>query len=158
MATALLAKTIGVEMVHIPYQGVAPAITAVVGGFIDVVLAAPSSIKPFADAGTIRAIGTSSPTRHKSFPDVPTWEQAGLPISVTGFYGLLAPAGTPEPIVTRLRKEISEMLRDPKIVERLDTLGYQPEYLGGEEFKAFVIKDLETWRGVAKSANITVPD
>ena len=158
MATALLAKTTGVDMVHIPYQGVAPAITALVGGFIDVVLAAPSSIQPFHEAGTIRAIGTSTLTRHKSFPSVPTWQEAGLSISVTGFYGLVAPLGTPEPIVARLRKEIGEMLRDPKVVERLDTLGYQPEYLAGDDFKAFVVKDLETWRSVAKSANITIPD
>ncbi len=158
MATALMAATAGIEMVHVPYQGVAPAITALQGGFIDVVLAAPSSIQPFAEAGTIRAIGMSGKSRHPNFPNVPTWREAGLPLDVTVFYGILAPAGTPEPILARLRKEIGEMLRDPKIVEKLKSLGYQPDYIAGDEFKAFLVNDLEQWRKVAKSAKITIPD
>jgi tripartite-type tricarboxylate transporter receptor subunit TctC len=100
----------------------------------------------------------SGKTRHPNFPDVPTWEQAGLPLNVTVFYGILAPAGTPEPILARLRKEIGEMLRDPKIVERLNTLGYQPDFIAGDEFKNFLVRDLEQWRNVATAANITIPD
>ena len=158
MATALLAKTAGIDAVHVPYQGVAPALAALVGGHIDMVLAAPSSIKPHADSGAVRAVAMSGKTRHPNFPDVPTWEQAGLPLNVTVFYGILAPAGTPEPILARLRKEIGEMLRDPKIVERLNTLGYQPDFIAGDEFKNFLVRDLEQWRNVATAANITIPD
>jgi tripartite-type tricarboxylate transporter receptor subunit TctC len=158
MATALLTKTAGIEAVHVPYQGVAPALAALVGGHIDLVLAAPSSIKPHADSGAVRTIAMSGKTRHPNFPNTPTWTESGLPLDITVFYGVLAPAGTPEPILARLRKEIGEMLRDPKIVDRLNTLGYQPEYIAGDEFKSFVIKDLEQWRNVARTANITIAD
>jgi tripartite-type tricarboxylate transporter receptor subunit TctC len=81
-----------------------------------------------------------------------------VPLDVTIFYGILAPANVPEPILVRLRKEFNDMLKDPKIVERFDKLGYQPDYIEGDEFKKFVVKDLETWREVARTANIKIPD
>jgi tripartite-type tricarboxylate transporter receptor subunit TctC len=156
MATALLAHKAGIEMTHVPYQGIAPAMTALIGGFVDVVLAAPSSVKPYADGGKVRLLAMSGKERHPNFPDVPTWEQAGLPLNITVFYGILAPAGTPEPILARLRKEIGGMLADPKIVERLQTLGYKPEFIAGDEFKKFLVNDLEQWKTTAKAANIAV--
>jgi tripartite-type tricarboxylate transporter receptor subunit TctC len=158
LTTVLLNKAAGIDGVHVPYPGVGPGLAALAGGHIDMGLAAPSSVKPHIDAGNIVAVATTGTGRHPNFPDVPTLREAGVPLDVTIFYGILAPAGTPEPILARLRKEFSAMLKDPKIVERFDKLGYQPDYIEGDAFKDFVVKDLEQWRNAARSANVTVPD
>ena len=72
------------------------------------------------------------------------------------FFGLLAPAGTPEAIIARLRKEVGEIAKDAAVVERLRTLGYPPIYLDGPVYRDTILKDLEQWRGVAKAANIQI--
>jgi tripartite-type tricarboxylate transporter receptor subunit TctC len=154
MGSVLIEKAAGVEMLHIPYSGVAAAVQAVLSGTIDIALITPPTVKPYTDAGTIRAIATTGKERHPLFPNTPTLEESGLPVSVVVWYGILAPAGTPPPVVARLRKEIGEMLRDPQVVQKLNTLGYQPSFLEGDEFKDFVMKDAEQWKSVAKFANI----
>jgi tripartite-type tricarboxylate transporter receptor subunit TctC len=157
MGTALVAKAAGIDMLHVPFTGVAPAVNALLGDSVDVVLAAPSSIKPHADAGTLRAIATTGKERPPSFPDVPTLEEAGLAnVTIVVWYGLMAPAGTPEPVLARLRSDVAEMLKDPKVIARMRTLGYQPSYLGGAQFRDFVVSDLEQWKSVARSSNIVV--
>ena len=158
LTTELLNKTVGITGVHVPYPGVGPSLAALAGGHIDLGLAAPSSVKQHIDSGLIRALATTGTKRHPLYPDVPTLREAGVPLDVTIFYGILAPASVPEPILVRLRKEFNDMLKDPKIVERFDKLGYQPDYIEGDEFKKFVVKDLETWREVARTANIKIPD
>ena len=75
---------------------------------------------------------------------------------VVVWYGILAPAGTPEPVLARLRKEVADGLKDPKVVQRLTTLGYQVSYLPGDEFKTFVVKDADQWKSVAKTAKIVL--
>jgi tripartite-type tricarboxylate transporter receptor subunit TctC len=157
LATALLAKAAGIEMVHVPYGGVAPALAAAVGGHIDLALASPPASKPHIDGGNVRGIAVTDTKRHKLYPDVPTTAEAGMPsLVVTFWHGLMAPAGTPAPILSRLEKEIDGMLKDPEIVERLDKLGYVPVYKDASTFKDFVLKDLEKWKETAKSANIKI--
>jgi tripartite-type tricarboxylate transporter receptor subunit TctC len=157
MGMALLARAADIEMLHVPYEGVAPSVAAVVAGNIDLALAAPSSVKSFADAGTLRALATTGPVRHQLYPDVPTLQEAGLPgVSIVGWYGLMAAAGTPEPILTRLREAIAAALKDPDVVARMTKLGYAPAYLGGDAFRDFVVKDLDQWKTVAQAASITL--
>ena len=156
MATALIANAASIDLVHIPYGGVAPALTALMGGFVDFVVAAPSA-KSYTDAGTLLAIATAGKERTPNFPGVPTLAESGLPnLIVTSWWGILAPAGTPEPVLARLRKEVAETMRDPKIHEGIRAAGFDPAYLDHDAFKDFVLKDLEQWKAVAKSANITV--
>jgi tripartite-type tricarboxylate transporter receptor subunit TctC len=83
-------------------------------------------------------------------------EEAGLPVTVQVFFGLLAPAFTPESIVARLRKEMGEIAREPAVVERLRMLGYPADYLSGDVYRDVILKDLERWRGVARAANIQI--
>jgi tripartite-type tricarboxylate transporter receptor subunit TctC len=156
MATELLANKAGIKMTHVPYQGIGPAMTALAGGFVDLVLAAPSSVKPYADSGKARLLAMSGEKRHPNFPDVPTYTESGLPLTTTIFYGILAPAHTPEPILARLRKEFGEVLKDPKLIDRLDKLGYKPEFLAGDDFKKFLVDELNQWKAVAKAANISI--
>jgi len=154
MGSALIEKAAGVEMLHIPYSGVAAAVNALLAGTIDIALITPPTVRPHTDAGTIRAIATTGKERHSLFPNTPTLEEAGLHVSVVVWYGILAPAGTPQPILARLRKEVGDVLTDPQVVQKLNTLGYQVSFLAGDEFKDFVLKDYEQWKSVAKSANI----
>jgi len=156
MGSALIEKAVGVEMLHVPFSGVAPAVNALLAGTIDFALVTPPTIKPQTDAGKIRPIAATGKERSSLFPNVPTVEEQGVPVSVVVWYGILAPAGTPEPVLARLRKEVGDVLKDPAVTARLSQLGYQVSYLAGDEFKDFVVKDLEQWKSVAKSANIVV--
>jgi tripartite-type tricarboxylate transporter receptor subunit TctC len=157
LATVLFANLAKIEMVHVPYGGVAPALTAVAGGFIDLALAAPQASKPFTDSGNVRPIAIADTKRHKLYPDVPTTAEAGMPDLVVKFWaGLMGPAGLPQPILARRENEIDLMLKDPEIIERLDKLGYVPVYKNSTEFKDFVVNDLAKWREIAKSANISI--
>jgi tripartite-type tricarboxylate transporter receptor subunit TctC len=156
MANVLIEKTTGIEMLHVPFSGLAAAVSALLGDSVDVVLTAPSTAKSYADAGTVRVLATTGKERHPLYPDVPTLEEAGVNLNVVLWYGVMAPAGTPEPVLARLRKEVGEMLKDPKVVQRLRGLGYQPAYLAGNAFRDFVVRDLDQWKGVAKGANIVL--
>ena len=157
LAGALISKAAGIEMVHVPYQGSAPAVTAAVGGFVDFVLAGTSSVKPYADSGQLRALATFEMRRNPAAPDVPTLEESGMPgVSAVNYYGILAPAGTPEPIIARIAKEIAEMQKDAKTVERLRSLGIEPAFHTGAEYKDLMITDLAKWKDVSKSANIVL--
>ena len=154
MGSALIEKAAGVEMLHVPYSGVAPAMNALLGKSIDIALVTPPTVKPYTDSGQFRAIATTGSERHPLFPDLPTLTEAGVPVTVVVWYGVLAPAGTPEPVLAKLRKEIVDGLADPKVKQRLTSLGYQVSYLAGDEFKAFVVKDANQWKDVAKTAKI----
>jgi len=156
MGSALIEKAVGVEMLHVPFSGVAPAVNALLAGTIDFALVTPPTIKPQTDAGKIRPIAATGKERSSLLPNVPTVEEQGVPVSVVVWYGILAPAGTPEPVLARLRKEVGDVLKDPAVTARLSQLGYQVSYLAGDEFKDFVVRDLEQWKSVAKSANIVV--
>jgi tripartite-type tricarboxylate transporter receptor subunit TctC len=159
LTNAVIGTTLGINMVHVPFQGGAPALTAVMGGHVDMTSSSPSLAKPAYDSKQVRALATTGPQRHPQFPDVPTMAEAGFP-SLTSvlIFGAMAPAGVPEPILVRLRKEFQAMLKDPAAGERLRQLGYEPEYYGGDVFKDFVVKDLERWKGIAKAANITITE
>ena len=159
LATALIANAAGVDMVHVPYQGAAPAVAGAAGGHVDLVLVATSSMKPHVDSGKLRAIATTDIKRNALFPDAPTLDESGLKnLSVVLYYGMLAPAGTPEPILARLREALNEMLKDPKIVERIKSLGFEPAFLPGDAFRDFMVKDLAKWKDVSKAANIVLTD
>jgi|ERR1700733_11605583 tripartite-type tricarboxylate transporter receptor subunit TctC len=157
LATELFEQIAKIDMIDVPFGGVAPALTAVAGGHIDLALAAPQSSKPFTDSGDVRPIAIADSKRHKFYPDVPTTAEAGMPGFVVTFWaGLMGPARLPELILTRLEKEVEAMLRDPGVVDRLDQLGYSPVYKDSTTFKDFVVADLAKWRETAKSANISL--
>jgi tripartite-type tricarboxylate transporter receptor subunit TctC len=156
LASALFAKATGIEMVHVPFNGTAPAITAAMGGHIDIVFGAPS-LKSYTDAGSLRPIGMTGEKRHPDFPNVPTVAESGLPpVITTIWWGLVAPAGTPEPVLAKLRQALDTMIKEPATKERMNKITYDPYYAPHDEFKAFVIKDIAQWTDVAKSANIKI--
>jgi tripartite-type tricarboxylate transporter receptor subunit TctC len=132
LAGALISKAAGIELVHIPYQGSAPAVTAAVSGVVDFVLAGTSSVKTFTKSGQLKALATFEIRRNPAAPDVPTLEESGMKgVSAVNYYGVLAPAGTPEPVLARLRTVIAEMVKDPQAVERFHSLAVDPTYFDG---------------------------
>lgn len=155
MGTVLMEKNAGIEMLHVPFAGISAVVTALRGDTIDIAMITPPTVKPHTDGGVFRAIATTGKVRHPLFPDTPTLEEAGLPnVVVVVWYGILAPAGTPEPVLGRLRNEVADILKDPKVTARLDSLGYQVSYLAGNEFRDYIVQDLEQWKKVARDANV----
>lgn len=159
MGTVLLEKTAGIDMLHVPYAGISAVVGAMRSETIDIALITPPTVKPHTDAGVMRPIASTGRERHPLFPDIPTLEESGFPgLAVVVWYGILAPAGTPEPVQARLRKEVADVLTDPKVAEKLKSLGYQVSYIAGAEFRDFVVRDYEQWKGVAKAADIVVTE
>ena len=158
MATELIASATGTQMLHVPYQGIGPAIQAALGGHLDVILAAPT-VKSQTDAGALRPLATTGTTRNPDFPNLPTLAEAGIPnLVVTIWWGIMAPAGTPEPALAKLRAAVAEIIKDPATIEGMRKLGYAPNYLPHDQFRTFVLEDMQQWGRAAKAANITVTD
>ena len=158
LATELVDSAAGIDMLHVPYIGIGPAITAALGGFVDVIFAAPT-IKNHIDSGNLRAIAVTSKDRHPDLPNVPTLSEAGLKnLVITIWWGIMAPASTPEPILSKLRREVDLMMKDPKTAESFRKIGYESAYLPHDAFREFVIGDIERWRSVAKKSKIVVTD
>ncbi len=156
MGIALMNAAAGIKMVHVPFDGLGPATNALIAGTVDIGLVTPPLVKPHVDSGALRVIAVTGRKRYPLFPDVPTLQEAGLNVTIIVNYGLSAPAGTPEPILARLKQSISDIVHDKAIVERLRGLGYEIDLQIGDAYKDFIVKDLEQWRSVAKAANIKI--
>jgi tripartite-type tricarboxylate transporter receptor subunit TctC len=154
---AYIGATIGADMIHVPYDGAAPAVVAVAGAFTDFCDVAPSSVASYISAGTIRGIATSGHARNALLPDVPTMIELGNPnLTVDLFYGLLGPEGLPPAIVDRLRAGVQAVLKQQAVVDRLHSLGLEPLDLGKDDFRSYVDKDAAQWQAIAKTVNIHI--
>lgn len=142
-------------MVHIPYKGSGPALTDVVGGQVGVMIDALGSSGPFIRSGKLRALAVTTVKRSQSIPELPTVAESGLPgYEAMPWLGLVAPAGTPQPVIDRLHREIVEVLKEPELRERfkgwgLDIIGNTPA-----EFASFLRRDIDQWARVIASARI----
>jgi len=122
-------KAYGAEVVHVPYKGDAPMIADLVGGQISMTVGTVTTVKPYIDAGKVRPLAVVGPTRVKALPDVPTFAELGYRDEAFQFVGptsLLAPARTPDAIVERIGREVSELVRSPDISRRLEAAGTEP--------------------------------
>lgn len=129
----------GVDVNHIPYKGVAPALNDLVAGQVDVMFTGSSSAAPYVKEGRLIVLGTSSVQRLTAFPTWPTIAESGLPdFDFMTWYGLAAPAGTPRPIVQRLNREVVAALRQPEVQERLQGLGVMAAPSSPEDFGEFI--------------------
>ena len=144
----------GVEMVHVPYRGGAPALTDLLGGQVQVYFSPlPESIGSIR-AGKVRALAVTTAARSPALPDVPTVAQSVPGFEASTWQGIGAPAGTPADIVALLNKEINAALADPKIDTRLADLGSVPAPMPPSDFKKFIVAETEKWAKVIKAANI----
>src|SRR5262245_4324181 len=145
----------GVKMVHIPYKGVNLAMQDVLGGNIHFVVIGIPAAAPHIKAGKLRALAVLAPKRSEALPDVPTAAESGLPqFEVTTWYGVLAPAGTPRPIVERLNRELVKVMHSPELKAPLAASGTDPLTSTPEEFSAYIRQEIAKWGDVVRKANL----
>jgi tripartite-type tricarboxylate transporter receptor subunit TctC len=155
LAAEMLKSMSKTDIVHVPYKGTAPALTDVISGQIDLMLADLAVIKPYSDSGRLRVIGVTGTKRSTAARDVPTIAESGLPgYELSPWFGVVAPAGVPKELVARLNTTINGSLKSQDVVQRLGALGYEP--LGGtaEQFAATIKTDIAKYAKIVKSAGI----
>jgi tripartite-type tricarboxylate transporter receptor subunit TctC len=139
-----------IDAVHVSYKGTAPAETALVAGEIDYMVDPPTAL-PFVNSGRLKALAVASKQRSVALPDVPTLDELGIPgVHTSTFYGIMAPAGTPKPIVDRLNKEINAILQSPEMQARLAQNAAQSHNWSPEEFGKFVKEEIERYREIVR--------
>jgi tripartite-type tricarboxylate transporter receptor subunit TctC len=157
LAGELFGSLTGTQMVHVPYKGSAPAVTDLIGGQIQAIFDTAPSALPHIAGGKVRALAVTGARRLPELPNVPTFAEAGVPgFDAPAWYGLLAPAKTPAPIVQYLNAEIQEILKEPATQQRLAQLGATPAPGTPEAFGTFIRTESERWSSVVRKANVTL--
>ena len=147
--------TAGVDLLHVPYKGVGPALTDVLAGHISLMTSSPISSQPHVKSGRLRGLAVTGRARSPALPEVPTMIESGLVnFESTTWFGVLAPAGTPPAIVTKLNVEINNLLRQPEVREQIGRLGADPAGNTPEQFAAHIKTEIAKWAKVIKAANI----
>ena len=155
LAMAVFLKRAGLDMTNVSYRGNAPALTDVIAGHLQVMFSNVSDALPQAQAGAVRLLAVSSAQRAPQIPDVPTVAESGYPgFNVLTWNGLVAPAGTPKPVVDLLAKEIAAAVKDPKFIERLETYGVDPVGNTPDEFARTIATDVALWSDAVKMTGL----
>jgi tripartite-type tricarboxylate transporter receptor subunit TctC len=151
----LFKMTAGVDLLHVPYKGAAPAVNDLLGGQVSMLFADVAAILPHAKAGKVRPLGIGSARRFGGLPDVPTIAEAGVPgFEGGGFLGLVAPAGTPRDVVNALNAAAVKSLAMPDVNERLNALASPPVGESPEYFGRFLRGEIDKWARVIRAGNI----
>jgi tripartite-type tricarboxylate transporter receptor subunit TctC len=146
-----------IKMVHVPYKGASIALTAMLGGEVDMVVSSVPATIPLINSGRVRGLAVLSPKRVAALPNVPTTAEAGMPdLIVITWYGLFAPAGVKSDVVDRLNAEVNKFLRAPDVVSQLNKVGLDAAPSSSAEFAKFIREETERWARVIKAANVSV--
>ena len=155
LALVMLAQEHGLQLTHVPYKGSAPGLTELIGGQVPFMIDNVLAPLPHIRSGKIRAIAVTSLERSHLLPDVPTMHESGLKgFDVQAWGGIVAPAGTPEPVVTLLNREFNRALQEPAIRQAILDGGSTPQGGSSRDFAAFVAKESAKWKTVIDSAGI----
>ena len=156
MAAELLKKSTGIQAVHVPYKGGAPALVDVMGGQVDVYFANAASSITYVTSGKLKALAVSSAKRMPELPDVPTVEESGVkPFAVEEWNGFFLPAGTPPEVVKQLQDYVQKALALPDVRTKLAKLGLNPVGSNSADFGKFVAAEQKRWGELVKSNGIT---
>ncbi len=153
----LFKQLAGIDVVHIPFNGSPPAVTATIKGETQMMFAVMQPLQPQIDAGKLRAIAVTTAKPFPLFPNIPSIAQSGYPgFEVLAWNGVMVPAATPKPIITRLNSEINAILADPEIVTRMHRLGF--DLVGGTpaQFGALVRGETEKWAPVIRKIGLKI--
>ena len=157
LAGELFKQVAGVRMVHIPYKGVGLAIIDLLGGHVSIMFSSIGAAGPHANAGKIRALAVTGPSRAPALPAVPTLAESGYPAaSVVGYWGVLAPAGVARDIVDKLSGAIATVVKRPDVHQRLVDQGVDPTGSGPAEYGRIIRAEIEKWAKVIRQAGIKV--
>jgi tripartite-type tricarboxylate transporter receptor subunit TctC len=154
LATELLKSKAGIAGQHIPFKGSAESVNAVASGQVLMTLVDSGPATGPVKGGLLRALAVTSGKRMGLLPDVPTMVEQGIDLQITLWSGLLAPAGTPAPIVQRLQAEVARIVKLPDVRERMAQLGIEPEGSTAEEFARIIAAEIPQWTAVARANNI----
>jgi len=145
----------GVDIVHVPYKGGGPAMQDVVGGHIKIMFSSLIQTMPFIKSGHLRPLGTGGEKRNPVLPDVPTIAEGGVPgYAANNWWGILAPAGTPKPIVDRLYQALQECIKAPEMQEAFAREGASPVTMTSAQFADFIKVEIDKWGRVVKEGGI----
>ena len=155
MAGELFKALSGTNIQHVPHKASGEARSSVLGGHVQMMFDAITTMAPSVQAGQVRAIGTSGEKRSKIMPDVPTIAEAGVPgYESTIWLGIMAPKGTPKEVVDKLNAAMNAMMKQPALQEAWAKQGAVPMIMSPAEFETLLRKDIEKWAAVVKTANI----
>ena len=159
MAAALFDQMAGVQMLHVPYKGASEAAPATAAGNVSVTFGGQGAAWPLVAAGNVKALGLTGSKRSPTHSDVPTVAEAGVSgYEIADWVGMLAPAGTPQPIIEKLNAEVQKALADPDTQKKFELQGLEPAGTSAKDFAAFIDAEQKKWGEVAKRDNIRVND
>ena len=147
IAGELLNKNAGIKIVHVPFQGGAPAVQNLIGGHIDMSYGTLPSVLPFVESGQLKLIAAAEPKRIPEMPDLPAMNETVPDVETTTWVGVFAPAGTPKAIRDRLHQLIGDALKKPEVIAKMKSLGMNAALQGPEDFDDTIAKDLVFWKG-----------
>jgi len=157
MSGELLKQMAGIDMVHVPYRGAGPMLTDLIGGVVPLGVDNLPSSAGHIRGGQVRALAVTTRARWPGLPEVPTVAESGLAgYEVAAWFGLLAPANTPRPVVEALQGHVAAILREPEVRDRLLDLGATPAGDTPDEFRGRIAAEIEKWRAVARAGNIRI--
>jgi tripartite-type tricarboxylate transporter receptor subunit TctC len=149
------AREAGITLVHVPYKGTGPALTDLLGGHIPMALAPIPAVHANVSAGLLRALATTGKTRNKLMPDVPTIAETGMPgFEASLYYGLVAPAGTPRPIIDKLNQELRAALASDEVKKQLSADGTEITPSTPEAYGDFIDRDEKKWSELVKASGV----
>jgi tripartite-type tricarboxylate transporter receptor subunit TctC len=145
----------GVDILHVPYKGGGPAMSDVISGHVNVIFSSLIQTTPFIQSGQLKALGTGGVKRSPVLPDVPTIAEAGIPgYAAENWWGIVAPAGTPVPIIERLRQDIQAVLQSPSLQQQFAREGASSLEMSSAEFASYIETEIAKWRRVVEKGNI----
>jgi tripartite-type tricarboxylate transporter receptor subunit TctC len=155
MTTELIASQAKVKVLNVPYRGEAPAVTGLLGGEVDLMIATSTLAMAHLKGGELRGIAVTGKTRWRDFADIPTVAEQGLAdFEVISWSGLAAPAKTPQPVIARLHGEIARALKVPEVKSRLEAFGAEVRGTTPDEMRDLVARQIALWTKVANEAGI----
>jgi len=153
----MLKAEAGINIVHVPYRGAGPALSAILANEVPAMGDSLPSSTPHIRSGALRALGVSSAQRVPAFPNLPTFAEQGFPrMAIDNWYGISGPPDMPAPVVATLTAALNDSLKDPAVIERMRTLGLEPRIMNGEAFGSFIENMFALWKDTVRIANIHV--
>ncbi len=154
LSAEMFQRQAGVSMIHVPYKGIPPAVTDILGGRVTMLFTTTISAAPHIKAGKLRAVALTSAKRQASMPDVPTVGETLPGYRAEAFQGMVAPAGVPQAVVNKLSAEVARIVRSPEVTQRFQLDGAEAVGSTPKEFAAFLKAEMQKWSKVIKDAGI----
>ncbi len=154
LSAELFAMRTGIKITHIPYKGTGPGVIDTIAGNTQMMIGAVSAVIGHMQNGRLRGLAVSSPKRLPALPNVPTVMEGGINYQVNNWHGVIAPKGTPKPVIDRLNSEINKAIKDPEFAKRIALDGLEPAGGTPDEFYTLLKREVVEWAEVVKAANV----